>query len=511
MSNPTYQFTNLTQSYGTKELFTIDRLVVAPHARIGLIGINGAGKTTLLNQLQNDQTNAAVIEMVPQIKNPDEQSGGQQEQALLNQAFAKQPDLLLLDEPTANLDPSRSKRLIKQLKRFPNAVIFISHDRAFLDAVATQLWVLERGSLTVFQGNYSQYRDEQRVRRAKQTTAYQQEQRHKKKLKEAAQKRREQAEQKVHVSFNEQGAKIIKNDTPYAHVLESKLQKNAKAIDHRIDKLPHIRKPHVERKITMNVPQQQKLRHNMIVRTTHLEVSRNGKNLLTDVNLAIRAGAKVAITGPNGSGKSTLIQTILDRPDGVYLSPLAQVGYFSQSLDRQDLNQSIWDNARAHSDQSDEMIRLILAELGFTAQQLNEKAASLSGGERVKLALACLFVGTHNLLILDEPTNFLDLPAIEALQDLLVRYQGTILLVSHDQQLVQKVCTQHFEIKQKHLVDVQQATTKQEVPTVTAEQKLKLQMEQTALLGQLSEQSTPELVERFQTVSKQLRKLNEKD
>ena len=160
----------------------------------------------------------------------------------------------------------------------------------------------------------------------------------------------------------------------------------------------------------------------------------------------IKNGSKVAILGGNGAGKTTLLELISKR-ENVYVVPGAKIGYARQNMSQIDLNKTVLENVRRVSIQTESLSRIILARLLLSERDMNKKAGDLSGGERMKLSFAMLFVSDVNLLILDEPTNYLDIPSVEALEKLLMEYEGTLVFTSHDKMFVDRIATDRLYIK----------------------------------------------------------------
>ena len=173
--------------------------------------------------------------------------------------------------------------------------------------------------------------------------------------------------------------------------------------------------------------------------------------IFDDADFMIKNGSKVALVGDNGAGKTTLIE-LINKREGVYVVPGAKIGYARQNMSQIDMDKTVLENVRNVSIQSESIARIILARLLLTERDIQKKAGDLSGGERMKLSFAMLFVSDVNLLILDEPTNYLDIPSIEALERLLVEYEGTLVFVSHDRTFVENVATDKLIIKDGKII-----------------------------------------------------------
>lgn len=506
MSN--YQLTSLTKTIGARTLYEISKLTVAPHDRIGLVGHNGAGKTTLFNQLLTEEAiqPAARLWLVPQLKPTAELSGGEQVRQYLNQAFAQNPDILLLDEPTANLDVASIEWLEKRLKRYRGALIVISHDRDFLDHMTTTIWELSDETIHVYSGNYHDYETQKAQQTQQQADQYHQYVAEEKRLKQTIEKQRQRAERATRVPKSKKGTSEIHGMTPYFEKMSKKLHQVAKSTESRLDQMDVVSRPKFEKPIKMAIPNATQLKGNTVLSVSHLTLTRGERTLLSDVSLKVKAGDHLAITGPNMAGKTSLLTHLLDTEDpAVKWSPLAKLGYFQQNLANLTGEASILANVTATSVQSDETVRLILARLGFAANTWQKPVDVLSGGERVRVSLAKLMLSDVNGLILDEPTNFLDIESINALSQMLRDYEGTLILVSHDRWFVRQVVDKSLQIVDKTLrnpaVQVKQPTKRDPA------ELLQLELKQTALINRLATNSTPELEAEYQAITKQIREL----
>lgn len=176
------------------------------------------------------------------------------------------------------------------------------------------------------------------------------------------------------------------------------------------------------------------------------------KVIFEDVSFQFPLGSKIAITGANGSGKTTLVDMIRNREDGITLSPKAEIGYFAQTGYKFERNQNMMAFMQENCDYPVSDIRAVLASMGFAHQDVRKDLAVLSGGEIIKLQLAKMLLGRYNILLMDEPSNFLDIPAVEALETLMKNYAGTILFISHDNRLIENVADSVFEAKEGKLI-----------------------------------------------------------
>lgn len=315
-----------------------------------------------------------------------------------------------------------------------------------------------------------------------------------------------------HVSPSER--RLLGAKTHFANI-QKKLRQSASAIETRLVKLDDAQKIKELPPIKMSLPDEDSFKGRIVVRATDFEGSVGKRVLWKATNFEIKGGDKIAIIGNNGSGKTTLVKKIGNQDAGISISPAMKIGYFSQNLDILDTKQSILDNVRSTSHHDETLIRTVLARLLFFKEDVYKTVNILSGGERVKVAFAKLFVSNVNTLILDEPTNFLDIEALESLESLLKDYEGTILLVSHDRQFIQAIATRILAIENQtiQLFDGTYEAYQQYVPQErlysNEEELLVLETKITEILGKLSIEPSEALEIEFQRLLEERRKMSE--
>ncbi|SFL79367.1 ABC transporter [Salibacterium qingdaonense] len=238
---------------------------------------------------------------------------------------------------------------------------------------------------------------------------------------------------------------------PHFAKKQKKLSKDADAVETRLHQLKEVERPKELPPINMQVVEQESLQHRTVIRGWDVEGRAGDKRLWEAFDFSISGGDKVALIGPNGSGKTTFLRMILNDRDRIQAAPAVSFGYFSQMLEILEEEKSILDNVRDTSFQDETIIRTVLGRLGFFQEDVFKRVKDLSGGERVKTGFAKLFVSGANVLILDEPTNYLDIRALEALESLLGDYCGTVLFVSHDRRFLEKTATRIFAIHDKRI------------------------------------------------------------
>lgn len=229
-----------------------------------------------------------------------------------------------------------------------------------------------------------------------------------------------------------------------------KMEKSAANVKQRISSMEVKEKPRELPKIRPDFRLTDPPENKIVIRGEHLSFSyENGIKIFDDASFQIENHSRVAIVGNNGAGKSTLLHLICGKlaSEAISVVPKASIGLFEQNLSTIDYKKNVLDNIMEVSVQKESVARIVLARLLFFESDMKKPAGVLSGGERIKLAFAKLFVSQVNLLILDEPTNYLDLLSIEAIETMFSEYQGTLIFVSHDREFIRKVATEILEVK----------------------------------------------------------------
>jgi pleuromutilin/lincosamide/streptogramin A transport system ATP-binding/permease protein len=268
----------------------------------------------------------------------------------------------------------------------------------------------------------------------------------------------------------------------------------------------------------MNLLNEETFKGRTVLRAEGLAGAVGGRTLWHPVSFHVRGGDKIAVIGPNGCGKTTLLKALVRADDGVTVSPSVKIGYFSQHFDILDESRSVLDNVRASSSQDETLIRTVLARLHFFLEDVYKPVGVLSGGERVKAALAKRFVGDVNTLVLDEPTSFLDIESIEAFESLLQEYEGTVLFVSHDRRFIERVANRIFAFEKDRRIrvfDGGYAEYRSGGSPLSGhggrkeEQLLVLETKISEVLSRLSLEPSAELEEEFRSLLALKRKLSE--
>ena len=505
-----------------RTLFEIPLLQVQAKERIGLVGKNGTGKTSLLEIIagkkrteQGMVIGEATTTLLPQLKQTNTvQSGGEITQGYIDTALEEKADLLLADEPTTNLDTEKIEKLEKTLHRFHGAIIIVSHDRAFLDAICDTIWEIDDGKLNVYKGSYSDYVAQKELKIRQQEAAYETYMQKKQQLEQALVQKERKANRasKKPKNISASEARII-GAKPYFAKKQKKLQQAAKSIETRIDKLEKVEKVREQPKIKMDLSSSEGLHGKFIIRGEHVGGKVGKRTLWKPTDFYIKGGDKVALIGNNGTGKTTLIKHIMKEETGITVSSAVKIAYFSQNLDILNKQESILDNVMSTSIQDETTVRTVLARLHFFRDDVYKTVNILSGGERVKVAFAKIFVSDSNMLILDEPTNFLDIEALEALEELLIDYEGTLLFVSHDRVFVNNIANRIFSIEDNKLniFDGTYEHYKNYSPKPAADtnkqELLVIENKITEVLGKLNLEPSEELDQEFQELLRLKNKL----
>lgn len=442
-------------------LLDIDKLEVHAKDRIGIVGRNGSGKTTLLNILakkvvleSRQVIQHASVELLPQLKRTDTvKSGGEITQEYIQQALTSDAALLLADEPTTNLDTEHIEWVEKKFHNWPGALILISHDRAFLDSLCTTIWEIDEGRVTEYKGNYTQYSKQKEVEYHQKQQAFEKYQKQKHHLEEAIKQKEEQAQRATKKPKNVTNSEArIKGTKPYFANKQKKLRKTVSAFETRLENLETVEKQKDLPPIQMNVPNEETFKNQVVLRAEKVHGMVESRVLWNETSFYIRGGDKVAVMGSNGTGKTTLIKKIIGKETGFTFSPSIKIGYFAQNLTILDLDKTILENVQSTSIQDETLIRTVLARMHFFTEDVYKPVNILSGGERVKVALTKIFLSNVNMLVLDEPTNYLDLESLEALETLSKQYKGTIIFVSHDRKFIEHVSTRIIDIQNQELL-----------------------------------------------------------
>ncbi len=470
---PIYSLKDVHLTFGMHPLFTGLNLYVNKGDKICLIGRNGSGKSTLLKVIAGEmEADSAIRFIQPNIQiaympqeedfsafatlkevvlsglptshkneaykadiliaslkiraeqNPATASGGERKKAALARALVGEPDLLLLDEPTNHLDIETIERLEEIIKEFSGAVIVISHDRQFLNHISNATIWLDRGIARLNDKGYSHFEQWQ--------------------------------EQIIEQEIIEQKNlnKRIEEETEWLHKGVTARRKRNMGRLRRLQQLRLERKEQIKQIGSVNLGIDKGLiQSKLISEAKHIYKSFGDRTLVSDFSVRILRGNKIGIVGPNGAGKTTLIKLLTKRiePDNGYvrIAKNLEEAYFDQNRITLDPTKTLWKTICPEGDHifvrgHFRHVVSYLKDFLFTSAQANTPVGALSGGEKNRLMLAVALAKPSNFLVLDEPTNDLDMDTLDLLQEVLDEYEGTILIVSHDRDFLDKVATSLF-------------------------------------------------------------------
>jgi ATP-binding cassette subfamily F protein 3 len=461
---------NLSFSYGEKPLLIDANFRIEDGQKIGLVGENGTGKSTLLKLFRGEENPdegsigiQGKMELVPQeVKrdptldtassvmtyvNPDGTkeehqirklfaglgiaeidlasppqgySGGVKTKLALARALFMEPDILLLDEPTNFMDLEGKKWVMGLLAQYPKTLILISHDLDLMDKAIDRVIYINKHTHQIeeYKGNYSQYKRLQ-------------------KQAEDLLKRKVEAEQK-HIKHMEEG---------YTKIQRYKSAKGVKVkvrLKHRIAEakanLPEL--PPEIRSIKIQLPEPARS-GDVLITARSISKSYDSLSIIKDLNFSIRRGERIALLGPNGVGKSTLIKLLIGQlpvDSGVVeWNPMNKLGYYSQEFEDFDMDTSVLQLFMDRCERMESFCRPFLGKFNFRSNKVHQKVGTLSGGEKTRLSIAMLCSTDANLLILDEPTTYLDVLSQRVILDALKAYKGTMIIVSHTEEFIKEL------------------------------------------------------------------------
>lgn len=476
---------NISKFIEDKEILKNISFKLYRNDKVGIVGRNGVGKTTLLEIItSNIEADEGTVKFyssygyLPQdlfmeddlyvyklmektkqygdflkllnkfgIKNVENQkikhlSGGEKTKLYLITLLLKKPEVLIFDEPTNHLDYETIEWLENFINTFNGAVLMVTHDRYFLDRTVSKIFELENKSISKYSGNYSFFANEKKIKLAKEKLEYKEYIKKKRQLEIAARKHMERANRYNDMSVDD-----------FQRGKASKIAKKSKAIISRLENIEKKEKPKISKNINIKFEPSSNKTGDILIRAENLSKSYD-KPLFSNISFNIHKNSKIGLVGRNGVGKSTLLKGIVGKIplDGnIIISPSSKIGYFSQELEELNLKSTILQELKSvNSDES--YVRTLLGCMLFRRDDVYKRIENLSYGERVRVTFLKLLLEENNLLILDEPTNFLDIPTREVIEDALMDFEGSILFVSHDRYFVEKIADEIWELSNNKLI-----------------------------------------------------------
>jgi len=506
----------LKKEYGDVTILKEVSFDIAIGDRVGLVGINGAGKSTIANiiygSLKNDSGSllwykkdieigylhqsskysqkSAITEVkakdnqygysentedfkedfyqisselgMKKVNNWEEErlsnlSGGERMKLALANIWALNPDFLILDEPTNHLDYQGVQWLIEELKKYKGTILIISHDRYFLDKTINKIIEVKEGKTDTYNGNYSFYREEKQRRYESQLHQYEIQESTKAKIKEEIDRLGQWSDKAHRDSRKKERASLGKKE--YFRMKAKKKDKQIKSRIKRLEKIEvtGVEKPQEDRGIDFEF-REVTAKGTRIIEGRSIKKAYGERVLFMDSSFYVKRGEKVGIFGPNGCGKSTLLRILLgeetlDKGE-LFISRAVEKGYLSQETIDVDKDSKVIELFHITSREEGGRIRTLLANMGFDEKMINNPLSSLSLGELTRVRMTKLILKNQDLLILDEPLNHLDIYSREKLEEALLDYNGTIVVVSHDRYMLQNLCDVLLVFKDSKIVRV---------------------------------------------------------
>ncbi len=351
-------------------------------------------------------------------------SGGEATKVMLSRVLmqSQDADILYLDEPTSHLDIETTEWLEDYLLTMKGALVVVSHDRYFLDKAVTRIWELEEAKLGEYKGNYSAFVKKKAIETNIKEKVYK--------------KNRTERNRQLKIAEEQ----LRRNPYLTAHKTRLKM----------LERMDHVEAPKSKQDMTVTFETAQKSGKDVLM-IKGMGVKRGGHRILESVDLYLEKGDKLGIFGPNGSGKSTLVKALLSElpcTGELWVAPGAKIGYFAQGHDLLDRSLTPEEQILISVGKDEKLLaRKILARFLLTGDNVERPISTLSGGERARVALALLLSEKKNMLILDEPTNYLDILSRAAVESALQEYPGTLLIVSHDRYLLDSVCNKVGDLR----------------------------------------------------------------
>lgn len=512
---------NIKKYYHDRKIIEFDDFKVYSGDKIGIVGQNGSGKTTFLNilsgevetdegyvrrfcdityirQFSDEEIEADQKEIsrmnLSQIADQAVCSGGELTRIKIANAFSKNNLLVFADEPTSNLD-FRGVEILKERLSQVDSMLLISHNRDLLDSLCNKTLEIRDGKIKIYNGNYSFYKEQRGIEQKNEMVEYEKYVSEKTKLTNAIENRQRRSG-KMRKAPKRMGNSEARLHTRQANEKQEKIHNAVNSLRTRLEKLEVKESPKELPMIQLDFSLTNPPANRIVISAENFSFSYGKKKIFQNTGFRIFNGSKTALLGENGVGKTTLLNLIAGSGNGsIKIVPKARIGYFYQGFENLQQNMTVLDNVMAESVQSQTVARTILARLLITGDDVYKKVEVLSGGEKIKVSFAKLFVSSANVFLLDEPTNYLDMSSIEALENMLSCYEGTVLFVSHDRAFVNRVADRLLLIENQSIsefdgnLDKLEKYKKQQIQKdINDPEQIALQMRLTEIIAKLSRQ-----------------------
>ncbi|KZE37414.1 ABC transporter ATP-binding protein [Bhargavaea cecembensis] len=552
----------LSVAYGDVTIFEQVSAEIPESAVIALVGPNGAGKSTLMERIAGSREPSSGLvrwngkrpsityfrqeEASPDLSADTGEvlaerkkwrlsegvayntaSGGERMKLRLSAALAEQSRLVLLDEPTNHLDREALERLIGQIRGSRSTFIVVSHDRHFVDRVADRIWELDHGTLTEYEGNYTDYRNKKEAARAAQQKHYEQQQKKVARVQEQIDQLSDWSDKGHRESMKKGEGRMGAKEyfRMKAKKKDIQIRSKRRRLEAELDQ-DGVEKPAEEASVTFDVKGGQR-KGTRVFELRDVSKSYGNRTLFRAVRLTILSGERLALLGPNGSGKTTLFRMLLgEEPyEGeLWRTEGMTIGVLSQSVLDLPLEETMKAYFSSTTYEQQGKLRTDLANLGFSPEQWTLPLSHLSMGERLKVKLMRFILEGTDVLLLDEPTNHLDLPSREELERTLGTFPGTLLFASHDRYFTEKLAdgilvfgegtVRKLLMGPAEWEEKRSVTGEQRGGKVQEENRMRLETERQAVLGKLSllmpgDLEYAGLDRRFLELTREIRQLEE--
>lgn len=471
------EMSKVNKYFGDRLILEIDDLKIYSEDRIGIVGVNGVGKTTLINllskrlkpdkgfiklhspygyvsQLEVPKNKSISGELASKFKIEttwdNSMSGGEKTKFKIAEALDLDNLIIFADEPTSNLDMESIAYVEKEFSYYKGSLVIISHDRSFLDKLCNKILEIEKGKIKIYNGNYTNYKEQKEQERERLKFEYEEYIKEKKRLEEVIHKTTQKSKS-IRQAPKRMGISEARLHKMGGQKAKANLDSAVKNVRKRIEHLEEKDKPEEQSKIKLDILESSRSYSKILVKGQNINKSFGSNIIFKNANFYVENGSRIALIGPNGSGKTTLTNMIMKEEKGISISKTAKIGYFNQELNILNHRISILENVMEKSVYSENFARLLLARLLFKGEEVYKKVEKLSGGELVKVSFAKILLEDFNMLILDEPTNYLDIASLEVVEEALKEYDRTLLFISHDRQFIKSIADQIMTIEDKKI------------------------------------------------------------